>query len=73
MAKNARILVDTDIIIKIYRGDRSKHKTIAPIQDHLALSAITAIELMMGAKSKKKQFEVSKTIKAYFFFDIIPF
>jgi predicted nucleic acid-binding protein len=70
MAKNTRILVDTDIIIKIYRGDKEKHRRIAPIQDNLAISAITAIELMIGAKNKKKQFEVSKTINAYFFYDI---
>jgi predicted nucleic acid-binding protein len=70
MAKKSRILVDTDIFIKIYRGDKEKHKAIAPIQDNLAISAITAIELMMGAKNKKKQIEVSKTIKAYFFCDI---
>jgi predicted nucleic acid-binding protein len=67
MAKNARILVDTDIIIKIYRGDKEKYKTIAPIQDKLAISAITAFELMIGATNKKKQMEVSKTIRAYFF------
>jgi predicted nucleic acid-binding protein len=71
MAKNSRILVDTDIIIKIYRGDKEKHKTIAPIQDNLAISAITAIELMIGAKNKKKQIKVSKTIKAISFVTLL--
>ena len=70
MAKSSRILVDTDIIIKVYRGDKEKHKTLTPIQDNLAISVITALELMAGAKNKKRQIEVSKTIKAYFFFDI---
>lgn len=70
MAKNSRILVDTDIIIKIYRGDKEKRKALAPIQDNLAISTVTAIELMIGAKNKKKQIEVSKTIKAYFSYDI---
>ena len=72
MAKRLRILVDTDIIIKIYRGDREKYKIIASLQDNLAISAITALELMVGAKTKKKQAEVSKTIKAYSFFDLNP-
>src|SRR5580765_2713140 len=72
MAKDSRILIDTDIIIKIYRGDKEKHKALTPIQDNLSISAITAIELMIGAKNKKKQIEVSKTIKAYFFCDITP-
>src|SRR6478672_8751714 len=70
MAKNSRILVDTDIIIKIYRGDKQKQRVLDPIQNNLAISVVTAMELMIGARNKKKQFEVSKTIKAYFYYDI---
>ncbi|MCW3109488.1 MAG: type toxin-antitoxin system VapC family toxin [Segetibacter sp.] len=69
MAKNPGIIVDTDItdiIIKIFRGDKEKREVLQPIQDELALSVITAMELMNGAKSRKKEFEVSKAIKAYF-------
>ena len=60
MAKNSRVLVDTDIIIKIYRGDKEKRKALAPIQDNLAISAITAIELMIGAKNKKDKLKFQK-------------
>jgi predicted nucleic acid-binding protein len=72
MAKRSKILVDTDIIIKIYRGDKEKYNLIASLQDVLAISLITALELMTGAKNKRKQAEVSKTIKAYSFFDLTP-
>jgi len=37
-----------------------------------AMSVITALELIAGAKNKKKQIEVSKTIKAYLFLDVTP-
>ncbi len=38
-----KILVDTDIIIKVYRGNGEKKKEIQPIQNQLAASEITAI------------------------------
>ncbi|MCW3114991.1 MAG: type toxin-antitoxin system VapC family toxin [Segetibacter sp.] len=70
MAKDTRIIVDTDILIKIFRGDREKRETLESIQDHLAISVITAMELMKGATSKKREFEVLKTVKAYFLYDL---
>lgn len=70
MAQSSRILVDTDILIKIYRGNSDKQKILLPVQNKLAISVITAIELMSGAKNKKKQYEVAKTIKAYFLIDL---
>ncbi len=70
MAKNSGIIVDTDIIIKIFRGDMEKRELLEPIQDELGLSIITAMELMSGAKSKKREFEVSKTVKAYILYEL---
>ncbi len=70
MAKNSRIIVDTDIVIKIFRGDKEKRDILEPIQDNLGLSVITAMELMNGATSKKREFEVSKTIKAYYLYNL---
>jgi predicted nucleic acid-binding protein len=70
MAENTRIIVDTDIIIKIYRGDEEKRELLRPIQSELGISVITAMELMIGAKSRKREFEVSKTIKAYSLFPL---
>lgn len=67
MAKDPGILIDTDIIIKIFRGDSEKRELLKPIQDELGLSVITAMELMNGANSRKREYEVSKAIKAYYF------
>lgn len=49
MAKNPTIIADTDIIIKIFRGDKEKREILEPIQDKLGLSVITGMELMSGA------------------------
>ncbi len=70
MAGNPRIIVDTDIVIKIFRGDKEKRELLQSVQGELGLSVITAMELMNGAKSRKREFEVSKTIKAYFLFPL---
>ena len=72
MAKGTRVIVDTDILIKIYRGNKEKQKIIAPIQDNLSISFIKAIELMAGAKTRKKQYEVVKTLKAYDLIEASP-
>lgn len=70
MAGNPRIIVDTDIVIKIFRGDKEKRELLQSVQGELGLSVITAMELMNGAKSRKREFEVSKTIKVYFLFPL---
>lgn len=70
MAGNLRIIVDTDIVIKIFRGDKEKRELLQSIQGELGLSVITAMELMNGAKSRKREFEVSKAVKAYFLFPL---
>ena len=70
MAKSSSALVDTDILIKIYRGDKEKRKIIEPIQDNLAISLITAVELLAGATSRNKKYEVLKTVRAYHIIEI---
>ena len=70
MASYPRVIIDTDIIIKIFRGDKDKRELHEPIQESLALSVITAMELINGARSKAREFDMSKAIKAYFIFPL---
>lgn len=65
MATKSAALVDTDILIKIYRGDKEKREIIEPIQNNLAVSFITILELLAGARSHQNKFEILKTSKAY--------
>lgn len=67
MAKNSGIIVDTDIGIKIFRGDKEKRDLLEPIQDKLGLSVITVMELMNGAKSKKENLEFQRLLKPTFY------
>jgi tRNA(fMet)-specific endonuclease VapC len=59
------ILIDTDIIIKLYRGNNEKKKQLEPIRTQLAVSEITAIELLLGCNTKRKQFDIKKNLRAY--------
>ncbi len=65
MAKDSADLIDTDILIKIYRGDKEKRIIIEPIQDNLAICIITVMELLAGATSNRNKYEILKTSKAY--------
>ncbi|MBI2966194.1 MAG: PIN domain-containing protein [Bacteroidetes bacterium] len=65
MAKNKEILVDTDILIKVYRGNKEKKLQVDAIRGEIAISVITALELFQGANSAKRVYELSKQLKAY--------
>lgn len=65
MGKKSQVLADTDILIKIYRGDSEKRKQLLPIQEYLSVSLITVMELYNGIQDRKRRYELSKTIKAY--------
>jgi predicted nucleic acid-binding protein len=64
MEKN-RIIVDTDILIKFYRGDIAIKNRIIPIQKNLSISIVTALELLQGVKSVRQFIQMRKTIHAY--------
>lgn len=42
-----------------------KRRIIEPIQNNLAISLITVMELLAGATSNQKKYEILKTSKAY--------
>ena len=60
-----KILVDTDILIKSYRGEDKKYEQLALIKDHFAISVITACELLVGAKNSKQLISIRKELRAY--------
>ncbi len=65
MGQNKIILCDTDVIIEFYRNSPtiiSELKTIG--QQNIAVSTITAGELIYGALNKKELTQIKKTLKA---------
>jgi predicted nucleic acid-binding protein len=65
MGQKPQILVDTDILIKVYRG-HSLHKASLDKQTgNLAISAITYFELFFGVKTRRRIIDLSKQMRAY--------
>ena len=66
MVKLATVLVDTDILIKAYRGDKKKEVNLKKLEGKYQISVITACELINGAKKVKQRREFIKVLQHYF-------
>jgi len=58
-------LVDTDILIKAFRGDRTKQINLKSLKEKYCISIITACELINGAKNIKQRGEFMKALRYY--------
>lgn len=65
MAKAKQILVDTDILIKVFRGDSKKKKILDDNKGNLSVSVITYFELLSGLKTRQRIIDLNKQMKAY--------
>ncbi len=59
------VLVDTDILIKAFRGDKIKQQNLIYLKNKYCISIITACELINGAKSIKQHKEFIKVLRTY--------
>jgi len=66
MVINETILVDSDILIKAYRGDKIKQKNLKFLKDKYCISVITACELLNGAKNIHQRGEFNKVLRYYY-------
>ncbi len=60
-----KVLVDTDILIKAYRGENNKYEQLKLIKDDFAISVVTACELLIGAKNSKQLISIRKELRGY--------
>ena len=65
MEKILRVIVDTDILIKAYRGDVVKIKNLKLLKNHYCISVISALELIGGSKNLKQFASFNKVLKVY--------
>lgn len=65
MAQKGIIIIDTDILIKVYRGDVAKKKELEKLSGSVAVSIITILKLMQGVNSKKRLIELYRQAKAF--------
>ena len=70
MAAKKVILVDTDILIKVFRGDVTRKKHLDALRGRIAVSIITVLELYQGAVTKQRKYELEKQLRAYFILHI---
>ena len=65
MGQKPQILIDTDILIKVFRGN-GFHKAILDKEvKNLAISSVTYIELLSGLKTRSRIIELNKQMRAY--------
>ncbi len=65
MGQKPQILVDTDILIKIFRGNTFHKKTLDNEENNLAISSVTFLELLFGSKTKRRVIDLKKQVRAY--------
>ncbi len=65
MEEYLKVIVDTDILIKAYRGDPIKIKNLKLLKKSYCISVISAIELIAGSKNIKQYSELNKVLKVY--------
>ena len=65
MGQKPQILVDTDILIKTFRGDSKKRKLLNANKGKLAISIVTYLELLSGLKTKQRIIDLNKQMNAY--------
>ncbi len=63
--QNLSVIVDTDILIKAYRGDKIKIANLKKLKDKYCISIISACELLIGAQNLKQLAEMNKLLKIY--------
>lgn len=65
MATKETIIVDTDILIKVYRGDVTKRQQLERLKGRVAITIVTVLELMQGVNTKKKLFDFTVNLRHF--------
>lgn len=65
MEKILNVIVDTDVLIKAYRGDIIKIKNLKLLKNSYCISVISAMELIAGSKNLKQLASFNKILKVY--------
>ncbi len=65
MEEKLKVIVDTDILIKAYRGDPVKIKNLNILKNSYCISVISAIELIAGSRNIRQFAALNKVLKVY--------
>ncbi len=64
------IILDTNILIELFKGDQSILQKLKSLNDTFAISSITAMELYYGAFNKNELKQLEKFISSFLLLDI---
>ncbi len=65
MAGKVKVILDTDILIKAYRGGENKIRNLTLLKDQYCISLITAMELINGANTFRQIASFNKVLRVY--------
>ena len=65
MGEKQGVIIDTDILIKIYRGSKEHKLVLEELSPDLIISCITQMELLIGCRNKSMQDEIDKNLQLY--------
>ena len=65
MEKRNRIIIDTDILIKIYRGSAHHTDVLENLSSEFIISCITEMELLNGCKNKVMQRDIENNLQSF--------
>ncbi|MEO8853506.1 MAG: type II toxin-antitoxin system VapC family toxin [Ginsengibacter sp.] len=65
MGEKPAVIIDTDILIKIFRGNKEHKRILQILSPDLIISCITQMELLIGCNNKKMQDEVQENLNSY--------
>ena len=63
MGQKQQVLVDTDVLIKMYRGSSACKSIIDAEKGNLAVSAVTYLELLYGARTRSRIIDLHKQMR----------
>ncbi len=65
MEEKSEVIIDTDILIKIYRGSNKHKSVLEKLSSKLIISCITEMELLIGCRNKKMQDDIGENLQLY--------
>ena len=65
MEEHLKVIIDTDILIKAYRGDPVKIANLKSLNGSYCISVMSAVELIAGSKNIKQFASLNKVLKVY--------
>lgn len=65
MGQKRQVLVDTDILIKVFRGNSEHKAALESEKENLCISSITYLELLHGLKTRRRIIDLHKQMNAY--------